>query len=38
MTDFADGLVDFCKRRGVGAAEFLRAMQKLSFGVQFLTP
>jgi len=32
MTDFADRLVDFCKRRGVGAAELLRAMQKQADG------
>ena len=28
MTDLADGLIDFCKHRGIGAAELLRAMQK----------
>jgi hypothetical protein len=28
MTDSADGLIELCKRHGVGAVELLRAMQK----------
>ena len=28
MTDSADGLIELCKRHGVGAAELLGAMQK----------
>jgi hypothetical protein len=32
MTDSADGLIELCKRHGVGAAELLGAMQKHAEG------
>ena len=32
MSDSADGLIELCKRHGIGAAELLGAMQKRAEG------